>query len=120
MDTEEHQDPLDDIMTLESAAQRWPQLFTEIELRRAARAGQFQHIHKGRKRFVTERALMKWLHQNEAGSSCQQKMSLKCAVNGLGKSKVEVDSTLSGMMAEGDKLSAQVLRQRISKKQKRS
>jgi hypothetical protein len=58
MPPENFQHALDDLMTLKSAAQRWPQLFTAIGLRRAARAGQFQHIHKGRKRFVTERALM--------------------------------------------------------------
>jgi hypothetical protein len=77
MNPEGYQDALDDIMALESAAQRWPQLFTAIGLRRAARAGQFQHTHKGRKRFVTERALMKWLHQDEAGASCLEKSCLK-------------------------------------------
>jgi hypothetical protein len=30
---------LDDLMTVESAAQRWPRLFTAIELRRAAPHG---------------------------------------------------------------------------------
>ena len=69
MNSEKLQDALDDLMTLESAAKRWPQLFTAIGLRRAARAGKFQHIHKGRKRFVTERELMKWLHQDETGAS---------------------------------------------------
>ena len=53
MSHDEQQDALDDMMTLESAAKRWPQLFTAIGFRRAARAAQFQHIHKGRKRYGT-------------------------------------------------------------------
>ena len=50
------------LLTLESAVLRWPHLFTAIELRRAARAGELQHIHNDRKRFVTEQSLMEWLH----------------------------------------------------------
>jgi hypothetical protein len=48
--SEANKSQLDELMTLGSAILRWPQLFTAIGLRRAARAGQFQHIHKGRKR----------------------------------------------------------------------
>jgi len=118
MNPEEPQDALDDMMSLESAAKRWPQLFTAIELRRAARAGKFQHIHKGRKRFVTERALMKWLHQNEAGASCLQKNSLKSEDNGLRVSKEGRISIVSGMTQEQEKLVAAALKQQILSKPK--
>jgi hypothetical protein len=73
---EEKQTQLDELMTLESAASRWPQLFKAIELRRAARAGQIRHIHKGRKRLISEHDLMDWLHQKEIGPSCRRR-SLK-------------------------------------------
>ena len=63
---------LDDLTTLESAAERWPQLFMAIELRRAAHAGKFQHINKGWKHFRTEKSLIEWLHQKEAGALCQK------------------------------------------------
>src|SRR5665213_630430 len=115
---EEKQTQLDELMTLESAAQRWPQLFTAIGLRRAARVGQLQHIHKGRKRFVTERELMEWLHQKEVGASCHVASYLKSAVNGSGKSKAERATTPSDMTTEADRLYAQALRQMISKKPK--
>ena len=120
MNPEEHQEALDDLMTLESAAERWPQLFTAIELRRAARAGKFQHIHKGRKRFVTEQSLMEWLHRKEVGVPCLQKSYLKSAVNGSEQSRGEMASTPSAMTAEADRLSAQALRQQISKTPKGS
>ena len=61
----EKQRQLDELMTLASAIQRLPKLFAAIELRRAAGAGKFQHIHKGPKCFVTEYELMEWLHQKE-------------------------------------------------------
>jgi hypothetical protein len=96
---ENSQNTLDDLMTLESAAQRWPQLFTAIGLRRAARAGQFQHIHKGRKRFVTERELMKWLHQKKVGASCQLKNCSNLEECGSVGSKAVSNSTGSGMIA---------------------
>jgi hypothetical protein len=107
---------LDDLFTLESAAQRWPQLFTAIELRRAARAGQFQHVHKGRKRFVTERELMEWLHQKEVGASCRMKSCLNSGECGSGASLAARSSIGFGTMAEMEKLGAEALRQRISKK----
>jgi hypothetical protein len=120
MKPEAHQDILDELMTLESAAQRWPQLFTAIGLRRAARAGQFQHIHKGRKRFVTERELMEWLHQKKAGASCQLKNYSNLEGCGLAGSKAVSNSTDFGKIAEMEKLGAAALRQRILKKPKSS
>ena len=107
---------LDELMTLESAAQRWPQLFTAIELRRAARAGHIRHIHKGRKRLISERDLMDWLHQKETGPLCQRTSSSKWADNGLAASPVAPSITVSGMTPEMEKLGAEALRQRISKR----
>jgi hypothetical protein len=118
MSPEKYQDALDDLMTLESAAQHWPQLFTAIGLRRAARAGQFQHIHKGRKRFVTERALMKWLHQDEAGASCLEKSCLKSAGTGSRVSKEDQAYIASGMTKEQEKFVAAALKQRMLKRPK--
>ena len=107
---------LDELMTLESAAQRWPQLFTAIELRRAARAGQIRHIHKGRKRLISERDLMDWLHQKETGPSCQRTSSSKLPGNGLHELKEGLPSITSGMIPDQEKFVAEVLEQRISKK----
>ena len=120
MNSEEHQEALDDLMTLESAAQRWPQLFTAIELRRAARAGKFQHIHKGRKRFVTEQSLIEWLHRKEMGAPCLKKSYSKSAVSRSERSKGEMATTLSVTTDEADRLFAQALRRQISKKPKGS
>jgi hypothetical protein len=67
MDIEKDFD-LDDLMFLESAAQRWPQLFTAIELRRAAHAGKRQQIQQNRKCSVTERDLMEQLRRKGTGA----------------------------------------------------
>ena len=119
MNFEKHQDTLDDLMTLESAAQRWPQLFTAIELRRAARVGKFQHFHKGRKRFVTERELMKWLHRNEAGASCLQKNFSNSVSTGSRVFRDDLTCIASGMTQEQEKLVAAALKQQILNKPKR-
>ncbi len=118
MSPKEYQDALDDLMTLESAAKRWPQLFTAIGLRRAARAGQFQHIHKGRKRFVTERALMKWLHQDEAGASCLEQSCLKSGDTGSRVSKEGQAYIASDMTPEQEKFVAAALKQQMLKRPK--
>jgi len=118
MSLERQTNALDELLTLESAAQRWPQLFTAIELRRAARAGHFQHIHKGRKRFVTERELMEWLHLKEVGASCLEKSYLKLADSGSRVSPVGHQSTGSGMTPDQERLVAEALKQRMSKRPK--
>jgi hypothetical protein len=63
---------LHNLMTKESAAQRRLQLFRAIGLRRAARACRVRHIQKGRRRLISERDLMEWLREREAGMSCPQ------------------------------------------------
>jgi hypothetical protein len=118
MSTEEQQHLPDDLMTPESAAKCWPQIFTAIELCRAARAGNFQHIHKGRKRFVTERELMEWLHQKEVGASRRLKNCLSSMECGSGASQAGRNSKGSGTMAEKEKFGVEALRRRISKKPK--
>jgi hypothetical protein len=118
VDVDGNQTRLDELMTLEFAVQRWPQLFTAIELRRAARARQFQHIHKGRKRFVTERELMGWLHQKKVGASCLLRNCSNSGVCGSDASTAANSSTGSGTRDEMERLGAAALRQRISKRQK--
>jgi hypothetical protein len=100
---DEAQSCLDELMALESAAERWPQPFTAIELRRAAHTSRFQNIHKGRKRFVTERELMEWLHRKKVGASCHRKNFSKSAASGLGLSKEETDTAPFAMTAEADR-----------------
>ena len=99
---------LDELMTLESAAKRWPQLFTAIELRRAARAGNLQHIHKGRKRFVTEQSLMEWLYREELGAPCQQISYSKSVANGSPVFREGQTSTAFGTIKEREKFVAEV------------
>jgi hypothetical protein len=97
---------LDELMTLESAAQRSPQLFTAIGLRQAARAGQL-----GWKRFVTEREFVEWLHQKKVGASCRLKNCSNAAVCGSDASTAANNSSGSGTIAEMEKLGAAALRQ---------
>jgi hypothetical protein len=109
-------------MPIGEAAERWASLFTRKELMQAARYGSLRHIKKGRRRFVTEDALMDYLKSMEI-TPCQDGRSiegLNSEGSGSRKRATALTGSAAGMTAEQERSAVNLLRQQMKRKRSSS
>lgn len=111
-------DRLDDLMTVDTAVDRWPELFSRHELMQAARKGALHHVRKGRKRLVTEAWLKAYMASKESGDWPTRGGNQDSNSTGTGSAKKKAARTgiATSMTPEEEELAADLLAQMIMKK----
>jgi hypothetical protein len=110
---------IDEYITVDDAARRWPDKFTREELMRAARQRRLEHVKKGRRRLVTEAWLNEYLDRSRVkpwhGEGEPPKGHSSSGDTGSAENPAGQAGIVAGMTPEQEESAADLLARKIMK-----